>query len=84
MNIPFAFLLALASKRAFPTRYTKGCGRKIAALFLIADFRGFLDFADERRKNTRSAVYLTIWNGFFYQYQVVFLCLKNIYLYKKQ
>ena len=35
MNIPFAFLLALASKRAFPTRYTKGCGRKIAALFLF-------------------------------------------------
>ncbi|MCY3679857.1 MAG: hypothetical protein OXH16_00570, partial [Gemmatimonadetes bacterium] len=51
-----------------PTRYTKGCGQMIAAFFYSIS---------ERRENKRSAVYLTIWIGFFYQCQVVFLCLKN-------
>ena len=40
MNIPFASLLASASKK-LPTRYTKGCGRKIAAFFLSRIFADF-------------------------------------------
>ena len=53
MNILFASLLALASKKLFPPDTPKAAVVKIAAFFCII--------------NERTAVYLTIWIGFFHQ-----------------